>query len=467
MTDRSLFGTDGVRGPAGRGDLAPPALARLGLAAASVFAHARAERDASTRRSKRTATRPLRALLGRDTRRSGPAVAAAVTSGLLAGGVEVHDAGVLPTPAVALLVRASAFDLGVVVSASHNPWPDNGVKLLGGDGRKLDDATERAVEAAYFGDGPHEAGSPEGIAEPVAESGATARYEKAILAEFRGLSLRGMRLVVDSGNGAQSGIAAGVLRRLGARVTALHDAPDGRNINHRCGAMHTESLRRAVRAGKAHLGIAFDGDADRVQLCDEKGRLLDGDAILAALAPRLAAAGRLPESTVVGTSMTNGALEAILAERTIRLVRTPVGDRHIVAEMAKSGYGLGGEPSGHVILPRDGLLTGDGLRAALAYLRVLADERIAASAAPGGYRAWPLEIVSLVVARRVPIEDLPRTSAAIGDAERSLGRSGRVVVRYSGTEPKVRVMVEARTKAALQGALAPIVAAFRQEVGAS
>jgi phosphoglucosamine mutase len=452
--DRALFGTDGVRGPAGLGHLSPPSLARLGLAVASVFA------------SRRRGRRPLRALLGRDTRLSGPAVSAAVSSGLLSGGVAVHDGGVLPTPAVALLVREEGFDLGVVVSASHNPWEDNGVKLLGRDGRKLDDATEHAVETAFASDASAAAPSAEVVATPRDEPGARDRYERALGAEFRRMRLRGVRIVVDAGHGAQSGIATEVLRRLGATVTALHDAPDGRNINRRCGALHTGGLRRAVRERRAHLGIAFDGDADRLQLCDESGRLLDGDAVLAALAPRLAADGRLPGGVVVGTSMTNGALEALLTERGLRLVRTPVGDRHVVAEMARHGHGLGGEPSGHLIVPRDGLLTGDGLRAALLFLRVMTAEGIPASAAPHGYRPWPLEIVSMHVERKTPLDALARTAAAIADAERALGRSGRIVVRYSGTEPKVRVMVEARTKAALRGALAPVVAALREEVGA-
>jgi len=448
--ERSLFGTDGVRGPAGTGLLAAPALARLGLATASVLGRRRG---------------PARALLGRDTRLSGPAVASAVTSGLLAGGVRVHDGGVLPTPAVALLTRAGKFDFGVVVSASHNPWQDNGIKLLGPDGRKLPDEAEAAISAAYHATDAAAAEAPE-FAAPVADGDAAERYERALEREFRGVRLRGLRIVVDAANGAQSGIAADVLRRLGAKVDAIHDSPTGRNINERCGALHPGSVQRAVRAQGAHAGVAFDGDADRVQMCDEEGRLLDGDALVAALAPRLRAARKLPGSVVVGTSMTNGALEALLAEQRIELVRTAVGDRHVVAEMVRRNAGLGAEPSGHIIVPRAGLLTGDGLRAALLFLGVLAAERIPASEAPGGYRAWPLRIVSLVVDRRTPLDRLPGTSAAIAAAERSLGRAGRVVVRYSGTEPKVRVMVEARSRSALRRAAEPVVAALRQEVGA-
>ncbi len=448
-----LFGTDGVRGPAGVGSLSPPALARLGLAVARLLAD-RAERGG-----------PPRALIGRDTRRSGPAVAAAVTSGLLAGGVEVHDGGVLPTPAVALLVRKLRFEIGVVISASHNPWQDNGVKLLGPDGRKFDDDGETAIEAMWRDPSTDSTPHPDRIEAPVARPGAVDEYVRAILAEFRGRRLLGLRVVVDAANGAQSEVASRVLRRLGARVTAMHDRPDGRNINEGCGALHPESVRRAVRASGADAGVAFDGDADRVQLCDERGRLLDGDVVLAALAPRLRQRRRLPHNTVVGTSMTNGALEQALAARGIRLVRTDVGDRNVVAEMARHGYGLGGEPSGHIVLPRSGLLTGDGLVVAMHCLRILAEEGVKASELGGGYRPWPLEIVSLRVRARRGVAELPRSAAAIAEAEQRLGRDGRIVVRYSGTEPKVRVMVEARRRRDLQAAMEPVVAALREEVG--
>jgi phosphoglucosamine mutase len=446
-----LFGTDGIRGPAGQGALAPAALTRLGLAIARTLSP-----------GSRARSRP-RALVGRDTRVSGPGVANAVAAGLLAGGVDVTDGGVLPTPAVALLARRERFHLGLVVSASHNPWPDNGIKLLGRDGRKLSDEAEAAIERAFADEATERLPHPEHFGEATARPGATDEYARAIRAEWRGTRLRGLRVVLDCGNGAQSGLAAHVLSKLGADVTALHDEPDGRNINLRCGALHPSGLRSAVRKRRAHCGVAFDGDADRVQLCDEKGRVLDGDVIVAALAPRLRRAGRLPSDTVVGTSMSNGGLASLLGEQGIRLLRTAVGDRHIAAEMAARGYGLGAEPSGHVIVPRNGLLTGDGLWAAIACLRILAKERIKASQLGGGYRAWPLEIVSVVVAERRPLESMKQTSGAIAAAERSLGRDGRIVVRYSGTEPKVRVMVEAKRRADLVAALSPVLAALRKE----
>lgn len=451
--ERVLFGTDGVRGPAGVGPLAPPALARLGLGVAKVL------RARSPRRAPR-------AFLGRDTRRSGPAVAGAFASGLLAGGVEVLDGGVLPTPAVAWLVRETRCDLGVAVSASHNPWEDNGIKLLGADGSKLGDAAEHAIERVYFARGDVEGAGPDGMAALLPRvPEARLRYLMGLIVEFQKTRLRGIRLVVDAANGAQSGIASQVLSTLGAEVVALHESPDGRNINRDCGALHTEGMRRRVRAEGAHLGIAFDGDADRVQLCDEAGRLLDGDAILAALAPRMRAARQLPGATVVGTTMTNGALEGHLAGSGIRLLRTDVGDRNVVAAMTRKGFTLGGEPSGHVLVPRRGLLTGDGLRVALLCLRCMATEGLPASALAGGYRPWPQEIVSLRTSRKPAIPSLPKSSAAIAAAERALRGHGRIVVRYSGTEPKVRVMVEAGTHAALRAAMGPVVAALEEEVG--
>ncbi len=447
-----LFGTDGIRGPAGVGKLAPPALARLGLAIAAVIA--------------KVSDRP-RALIGRDTRISGPSVAGAVTSGLLAGGVEVHDGGVLPTPAVAMLTRRRKFSAGVVVSASHNAWRDNGLKLLGSGGAKIDDAVEAAIEAAYASDDLLDATVPEEFAAPHPYPKARSHYVDGLVRELAGRRLRGLHVVVDAANGAQCGLAPKVLRRLGAKVTAIHDRPDGHNINAKCGALHTRPLARAVREHGADAGIAFDGDADRLQLVDERGRLLDGDTVLAALAPRLLAERRLPHRTVVGTVMTNAGLEAYLAEHRISVARTAVGDRNIVSEMSGRGFGLGGEPSGHLIVPRRGLLTGDALYAAVLCLHILVDEDLDASELGGGFRPWPLELVSFRIRERVELRRLPRAWKAICDGRAALGDQGRVVVRYSGTEPKVRVMVEARKRAQVKSVLAPIVTALRREVGAS
>ncbi len=449
-----LFGTDGIRGPANIGKLSPPAMSRLGLALAHVL------------RSEAKDGEPPRALIGRDTRISGPALSAAITSGLLAGGVEVHDGGVLPTPAVALLARRGGYAVGIVVSASHNPWQDNGVKLLGSHGRKLDDDEEEAVEAAYARDDLESGVVPENAAPRSVLASADADYIRAIQGELRGLSLRGMRIAVDAGHGAQCDIAATVLRKFGARVFSIGDQPNGRNINAKCGALHPRALRRVIKEHQAHIGVAFDGDADRLQLVDENGKLLDGDVVLAALAPRLLARRKLPKRTVVGTLMTNGGLGEALAESGISLIRTAVGDRNIVAAMVAHGYGLGGEPSGHMIVPRRGLLTGDALYAALACLRIVAEERIPASALRGTFKPWPLKLISMPVKDRPPIDSLKGTSAAISAAEETLGERGRVVVRYSGTEPKVRVMVEARRRQLVNECTTSIVSAIEAELGA-
>ena len=449
---RRLFGTDGVRGPAGVGRLAPAALARLGTAVARVLAE-------------RSDGRP-RVLVGRDTRASGAAVSSAFSGGLLTGGADVVDGGVLPTPAVAMLARRRRFDMGVVVSASHNPWRDNGLKLLGADGAKIDDSTEIAIEDAFADEDLDGSVDPEAVGSLETWTGARSAYVESLLRELSTRRLRGLHVVTDVANGAQSGLAARILRRLGARVSPLNERPDGRNINENCGALHTRALARTVRAEGADVGLAFDGDADRLQIVDERGRLRDGDVVLAALAPRLLQARRLPHRTVVGTVMTNAGLAAHLDEHGIALARTAVGDRNIVAEMSARGLGLGGEPSGHLIVPRRGLLTGDALYAAVLCLHVMKSEGCAASELGDGYRPWPLELVSLRIRERTELRRLPRTWAAITSGRETLGTDGRVVVRYSGTEPKVRVMVEARRRKAVKPVLAAVVEALRTELGA-
>ena len=376
---RRLFGTDGIRGPAGAGPLSPEAVLALGRAAA-----------AAVRAGRPRGARPPRALLGRDTRPSGPMVAGAMAAGLRAGGVAVEDAGVIPTPAVALLVRRRRFDLGVAVSASHNPAGDNGVKLLGPDGEKAPDSLERAVEAglpaARRARGPVPGGPARGRPRP----GAAEEYAEAVLGEFRGLSLRGLRVVVDGAEGAASATAPEVLRRLGAEVHAVRCSAEGARINEGCGALHPEAAGRAVRRRRARLGIALDGDGDRVALLDERGRPRDGDDFLAAMAPRLQALGRLPGNAVVGTVMCNGGLDAHLRRHGIGLVRVPVGDRFVAEAMRERGLVLGAEPSGHVLLPRPGgLLTADGLVTALHVAREMARTGLALSDLLRGFRRVP------------------------------------------------------------------------------
>jgi phosphoglucosamine mutase len=444
-----LFGTDGIRGPAGVGPLAPEEVLALGRALAAAAGAGR---------------RPVRVLVASDTRPSGDGIAAALGAGLVKGGASPHFALVLPTPAAALLVKDGGYDLGLVVTASHNPARDNGIKVLGPDGEKAPDAFERAVETAL----PAARRARRGAGgarepEPVALLGARAAYVEAILGEFRGLSLRGTEVVVDAADGAAGRVAPEILRRLGAAVHPLRCGGNGARINDRCGALHPEAAGRAVRRRRARLGIALDGDGDRLVLLDEKGTPRDGDDLLAALAPRLLARRRLPGRAVVGTVMCNGGLDAHLRRHGIELVRTPVGDRHVAAAMREGGLALGAEPSGHCLVPRPGgLLTADALVAALWVLRELVRTGRPLGALLAGFRRSPRAEAAVPVARRPALEGHPALAAAVRAAEGIAGPEGRVLARYSGTEPKLRILVESPSAASARRACAALAAAARR-----
>jgi phosphoglucosamine mutase len=442
-----LFGTDGIRGTANREPLTPETLARIG----------RAIGRAAVERGRRKT-----AVLGRDTRESGGMVSAAVAAGLAAEGFAVRDAGILSTPAVALLLRRSRAGLGIAVSASHNPWPDNGVKVFLEGGFKADRKFEARVEAILAGT-VTSADVPPG---PVlAESGAAADYAAEIRGEFRGRPLAGLRLVVDSANGALAGTAPEVLTRLGAKVHPLFDRPNGRNINERCGALRPEVVARAVRREHADAGVAFDGDGDRALFADERGRVIDGDATLAVLARRLAGKRHLPHGTVVATVMSNLGLARSLAGAGIALVTVPVGDRSVVEAMRSSGYGLGGEPSGHVVLRRGTRLVGDGLVTAVHLLRTIREEQEPLSGLAACYTRAPQHLVNVPVREMPPLDTVPALQAAIRAEEELLGRGGRVLVRYSGTEPLARVMVEGPTAGETRRAAERVAVALRETIG--
>ena len=444
-----VFGTDGIRGPAGRGPLAPRALAALGRAVAE------------THRARRAGGRPPRVLVGRDTRPSGPAAARALIEGLRAGGAVVEDGGVLPTPAIALLARRHRFDLAAAVTASHNPASDQGVKILGRDGGKVPDAFERAVEAA-LARVPRRA--PPRRAGPEADGprpDAAGEYAALVLEEFRDLRLGGTRVVLDAADGAAASVAPGVLRALGAEVVEVRCGGDGARINDRCGALHPEAAGRAVRRARARLGIALDGDGDRAILLDADGRPRDGDDVLAALAPRLRARRRLPGSAVVGTVMSNGGLEAHLGRHGIRLVRVPVGDRFVADALRGRGLVLGAEPSGHCLFPRDGLLTSDGLVTGLRVLREMTLARASLAGLLRGFRRVPRAEEAVPVARRPDLDRHPEMRAAVRAALAAAGPGGRVLVRYSGTEPKVRILVESTSAAAARRACAALSSSAR------
>jgi phosphoglucosamine mutase len=420
-----LFGTDGVRGIANQ-DLTVELALRLGRAAAFKLAHRGKERP--------------RVILGRDTRTSGDMLEAALVAGMTSTGADVLLAGVMPTPAVAYLATALEVDAGVVLSASHNPFDYNGIKFFSHQGYKLPDALEDEIERLTLSDEeiPRPTAGNVGRAEPCAE--AIARYED----HLRGVMshrLDGIQIVVDCANGAAYRIAPEVLRTLGAQVIALHDQPDGININDGCGALHPEVAARAVRDQGADVGLTFDGDADRLLMADERGQVVDGDHVLAVTARHLQSQGRLPGDLVVGTVMNNLGLELSLAEIGATLRRTRVGDRYVLEAMLETGARLGGEQSGHIIF-LDHATTGDGLITALVMLDIMAAQGKRLSELAAVMTPCPQVLLNVPVRERVAWDQDSEVSAAIAAVERELQGAGRVVVRASGTEPLIRVMVE-------------------------
>ncbi len=428
---RQYFGTDGVRGPFGGPLVNEDFAARLAFAAA------------------RWAGQPGRVMVGRDTRASGLALEAAVCRGLRAAGATPVALGVLPTPAVARAVRAEAGRLGVVITASHNPARDNGIKFFGPGGVKLTDADELAVEQLVPAGVPSSAAAPAGLAEGPA---AVERYIAAACALLPAGSLRGWRVVLDTAHGATCGTTPAVLRTLGAEVIGLGDAPDGHNINAGVGSEHPAQLAARVTGAGARLGIAHDGDGDRCVLCDEQGHVLDGDEILTLLALHALQQRRLVRDTLVITLQSNLGVDAALAAAGGRVVRTNVGDRYVVERMLAEGVTLGGESSGHIICSEISP-TGDGLVAALRVIQVMLETGRPLSALRGALRKFPQLTAAVPVREKKPLETLPRLGAEIRALEAELGAAGRVLVRYSGTEAKLRFLVEGPTDAVVAAGL--------------
>lgn len=421
-----MFGTDGVRGVANTDALSPELAFRLGRAAAALA-------------RENTGGRIL-AVIGRDTRRSGSMLASALAAGICSAGGDVVDLGVVTTPAVAYITTHLKAAFGVMVSASHNPAPDNGIKFFSAAGYKLPDEVEDRLEALVRAE-PDQLPRPTG-----AQLGAVRTSEEEIEAYIQhlvasGSPLKGMKVVVDCGHGAAYRLSPEVLRRLGADVVALNTAPDGMNINHGCGSTHPEGLQAAVVAHGAHVGIAHDGDADRCIAVDERGELVDGDQIMAICALDLAARGELAGETLVATVMSNMGLELLLQQRGIKLLRAKVGDRYVLEEMQKGGYVLGGEQSGHVIFGRIST-TGDGILTAVQLLSVLAREGRPLSELAGQMQRLPQWLENVRVGRKEGWEQNAAIAAAIAKAEAALRGQGRVLVRASGTEPLIRVMLE-------------------------
>jgi phosphoglucosamine mutase len=448
---RSLFGTDGIRGTANREPMTAETALRVGMAAGAQFLRG-AHRH--------------RVVIGKDTRLSGYLIEPALTAGFIAVGMDVVLVGPLPTPAVAMLTRSLRADLGVMISASHNPFEDNGIKLFGPDGYKLSDPEEAAIEARMRSGGAADRAAPDALGRARRLDDALGRYIEFVKRTLPNrLTLDGLKVVVDCANGAAYRVAPTVLSELGAEVHAIGATPDGMNINLGCGSMEPAALRAAVLERGAHLGIALDGDADRVVLCDERAEPIDGDQILAVVARTWQRAGALRGDAVVATVMSNLGLERYVESLGLRLARSPVGDRYVVEEMRRRGSNLGGEQSGHIILG-DFATTGDGLIAALQFMAVLVREACAASALARTFTPLPQVKRNIAVAAGDPlVAATVRRAIAAGEAE--LGARGRLIIRRSGTEPVVRIMAEGDDEALIGMVADSIASAVRDATRAA
>lgn len=464
-----LFGTDGIRDVANRGALTPDRVLRLGQTVGRLFAKDRTafrapqagrllphlRNGARVRRS----AGPI--LVGRDPRRSGPLLERALSAGLLSAGADVCSVGVVPTPAVAFLTRKWRCDLGCVLSASHNPMSDNGIKFFAPEGLKIPDAAERAIEEAIARpvgeDPPGPVGC--GIGTAAERAGGLEEYLADLAMQFPALSLRGMKVVLDCANGATSEAAPRLFQWFGAEVHALSASPDGVNINDRCGAVHPGRMAREVRRLGADVGLSFDGDGDRMIAADGSGRVVDGDVVLAIVARALKGRSALPGDTVVGTVMSNLGLELSLSKIGVRLARTAVGDRWVADACLDGGFVLGGEPSGHVIF-FDRATTGDGLLTGLLLLSIVRESGSSLGRLSECIEKCPQVLRNVRVREKPPLERVAGYRSALAAAERALGDRGRILVRYSGTEPLVRVMVEgeeARAVSRIAGDLAGLL----------
>ncbi len=449
----TLFGTDGIRGIANRPPLVPETIARLGSAAVEVISRA-------------SPARPT-VVIGRDTRISGDMIESALIAGMTSAGARIARAGTVPTPAVALLARENKADLGVVITASHNHFEDNGIKFFGGDGYKLSDETELAISNLAQSGGTYTALTRIG-----ADLGVVGRLDQPLRAYMdfarstfpAGRSLAGLSIAVDCANGSASESTPTVLRELGAEVRAFHVSPDGLNINRECGSTFPAEIARLVRETGAQVGLAHDGDADRLLLCDEAGDVLDGDALLAIAGldhlKRNALAGR----TLVATVMSNFGLDDCIGRAGGKVVRTAVGDRHVLAEMVRRDLNVGGEQSGHLIF-RDYSTTGDGLVSALQILSVVVASGVPLSQLKRCLEKYPQAQRNLVVQRKPPFAELPGVGKVLAEAESALAGRGRVLLRYSGTEPVVRLLLEGPEEGEINRHADRIAAALSAEIG--
>ncbi len=458
-SSKKIFGTDGVRGIANVEPVTAETSLKLGRAAAHVFKNLQTQARGRGRH---------KIVIGKDTRLSGYMIENALSSGILSMGVDVLFIGPLPTPGVAYVTRSLRADAGIVITASHNPYADNGIKFFRADGYKLDDKIEAEVEGLVFG-GEIENIRPtaEEIGKAVRIDDALGRYIEFAKASFpRGMTLEGMRLVVDCANGAAYKSTPCVLRELGAEVFVFGDQPDGKNINKDCGSMHPQHFCQRVKEFRADAGIAHDGDADRVILCDEAGRLIDGDDIMAIAALDMLAQGTLAQKTLVTTVMSNAGLEAAVKGAGGKVIATAVGDKNVIDEMLRGGFNFGGEQSGHLIFREHGT-TGDGLVAALQMLRIMRTTRKPLSELVKCWTRFPQLVANVVVREKKPFAELDAVNALVTQAEAEVKPAGgRVLLRYSGTEPKARLLIEGPSQSVLDKWSKQICEAIRKQIGA-
>lgn len=394
------------------------------------------------RRLREKFNRQPRFITGRDTRESGQWIEQAFHAGAQRGGAHCESAAVITTPGVAFLTRKFNFDAGIVISASHNPFHDNGIKIFSPTGKKLDEATERAIEKDIFENAKNET---QNVLAATVDVSKSAEYQNAYLdylkSEFQNLSLENLKIVVDCANGASCDLAPRLLESFGAKIVAFHNQPDGKNINKDCGSLHLESLQEKVAAEKADFGVAFDGDADRALFVDENGALVDGDATLWAMANHLKKHGKLKNDTVVATVMSNLGLEIALRSKNINLLRTSVGDKYVLQELLKTDSDVGGEQSGHIIFPHKSLV-GDGMMTTLYLLEAMSENSQSLAEITEGFKRFPQILVNIKVKEKRPFEDVAEIAESAKIVEAELGDKGRLLLRYSGTENLARVMIE-------------------------
>jgi phosphoglucosamine mutase len=432
---KKLFGTDGMRARAGEFPLDEKTIVKVGASLAKQY-NERVEKSPNF-------------IIGRDTRESGAWIERAFCSGAAKAGARCESADVITTPGVAFLTKKYGFDAGIVISASHNPFEDNGIKIFSPDGKKIDEATERAIEKDIFDEQIISANNKDSACDNSRAEEFQNAYLQYLIEEFESLSLKNFKMAIDCANGAASNLAPRLFAEFGAEVVAVHHRPNGQNINHDCGSLHLEHLQKKVLEEKADFGVAFDGDADRALFVDEKGNLVDGDATLWIMANYLESHGKLAKHKVVATVMSNIGLELALKSKNIELVRAAVGDKYVLEELLKTGSAIGGEQSGHIIFPEKSLV-GDGMMTTLFLLQALREKRKNFSEMTSGFTKYPQILVNVKVREKQPFEQIPAIAEAARQTENDLHGKGRLLLRYSGTENLARVMIEGENQTAIE-----------------